>query len=210
MTLRSISAVLLLALALAGCASPKLSPDQRASLKRLSIGQVQLPEKPTIFGESAAGAFLLGGPIGLAIANSGSDMPTEFKKALERSNTDIAAIVRGDLKAELARKGFDLVDGADAKTDAVVVAQVIQYGLTGDIFASPPVRVPALNVRVEFKHPKTGETVWWHWASVHMRKDIIDQLQSRPIADYYTDQALLGSEFNKASRLVTAAALEPL
>jgi hypothetical protein len=212
MTRRSIRAVVLLAfaLALAGCASPKLSADQRASLKRLSIGQVQLPEKPTIFGEGAAAAFLMGGPIGLAMANSGSDAPTEFKKALERSKTDVAALVRHDLKSQLARKGFDVVDSADAKTDAVVAVQVIQYGLTGDIFSSPPVRVPALNVRVDFKHPKTGETIWSHWASVHVRKDIMDQLQSRSVAEYFTDQALLSGEFNKASRLVTAAAIEPL
>jgi hypothetical protein len=210
MLTRFFAPILALTLALAGCATPQLSAEQRSSLKRVAIGKVQLPEKPTIFGESAAGAFLLGGPIGLAIANSGSDVPTEFKKALERSQTDVAAIVREDLRAALVRSGIEVVPEGDPRADAVLAPTVLQYGLTGNIFSSPPVRVPALWVRVDLKKPQSGETIWWHWASVHVSEDIIARLDSRSIADYFTDPVLLNSQYRKASALVSQAALSKL
>jgi hypothetical protein len=207
MTLRSIITIstIVIAALITGCAAPKLSVDQRNSLKKVSIGQTELPEKPTIFGDSAAGAFLFGGPIGLAISNGGSDAPTEFKKSLERSKTDVVAIVREDIRLQLIRNGFEVVADSDAKADAVLVTKVLQYGLTGNIFTSPPVRVPALWIRIDFKKPKTEEIIWSQWASVHITKGILEQLEAKPVVEYFTNAELLNSQFRKASTLVIEA-----
>lgn len=198
-----IWSILILTIAITGCASPKLSVEQRSAVKKVSIGKVELPEKPTIFGESAAGAFLLGGPLGLAITNAGSDVPAEFKKALDRSQTDVATLVSADLKLQLLKNGFEVLADGDPRADAILVPKVLQYGLTGSIFASPPVRVPALWLRVDLKQAKTGEILWWHWGSVHVTKGIIDQLEARSIADYFTKDELINSQFKKASALVS-------
>ena len=201
--LSPIWSILILTIAITGCASPKLSVEQRSAVKKVSIGKVELPEKPTIFGESAAGAFLLGGPLGLAITNAGSDVPAEFKKALDRSQTDVATLVSADLKLQLLKNGFEVLADGDPRADAILVPKVLQYGLTGNIFASPPVRVPALWLRVDLKQAKTGEILWWHWGSVHVTKGIIDQLEARSIADYFTKDELINSQFKKASALVS-------
>jgi hypothetical protein len=197
---------MLLALAgaalLAGCASSPLSPEQRSAFQRVSIAKVEMPDKPTIFGEHAAATFLLTGPIGLAIAQGVSDLPTEFRKSLDKSHTDVSAILRADLERKLALKGFQVLPEGDPRAQVVLVPKVLQYGLTGDVFATPPVRVPAFWVRLDLQKPGTTQTLWWHFASVHANQAIFKQLDARPIADYFTDPVLLDRQFRKASDLV--------
>lgn len=205
-----VGLLLAAAVSLTGCASSKLTTDQRAAFKHVSIGKVELPDKPTIFGGGSGLAFLLAGPIGLSIANAGSDVPTEFKKALERSGTDVSTLLRADLATRLAQSGFEVVADGDARANVVLETKVLQYGLTGDIFASEPVRIPALWIRIDLKKAGTNETLWWHWASVHAKKEIADQLESRLIPDYFTDGVLLRRNYEKASALVTEEALSKL
>lgn len=210
--LRHLKMLLLVcfALLLAGCASSPLTAEQRSAYQRVSIAKVELPDKPTIFGEHAGAAFIFTGPLGLAIANGTSDLPTEFKKSLVKSQTDLAAILRHDLERKLARKGFEVVPEGDARATAVLVPKVLQYGLTGNIFATPPVRVPAFWVRLDLKKPGGSETLWWHYASVHVNESILKQLDARPIADYFSDPVLLDTQFRKASDLVTDDVLSKL
>jgi hypothetical protein len=202
-------ALLLFVVLLGGCASPKLSVDQRAAIRKVTIGEVVMPEKPVVFGDKAGGAFLLGGPIGLAIANSGSDLPTEYAKLLERGHIDVAALLREDLKTQLVRQGFEVVP-AGQPSDATIVPKVLQYGLTGDVFASPPVRVPQLWLRVDLKRTGSSDTLWWHWASVHVTKGIFAQMEPHPIREYFDDTSMLEQQVKKASRLVTEAALSEM
>lgn len=74
--------------------------------------------------------------------------------------------------------------------------------LTGNIFAPPPVRVPAFRVRVDLKKPGGSETLWWHYASVHVNESILKELDARPIADNFSDPVLLDTRFRKPSDLV--------
>lgn len=205
-----ITLLLAFALLLAGCASSPLTSEQRAAYKRVSIAKVEMPEKPTIFGENAAAIFLFTGPLGTAIAQGVSDVPAEFQKSLAKSKTDVAAIFRQDLERKLAVKGFEVVPEGDPRANAVLVPKVLQYGLTGNIVATPPVRVPAFWVRVDLKKPGSTDTLWWHFASVHVNETIFKQLEARPIADYFTDPVLLDTQFKKASDLVTEDVLSKM
>lgn len=196
-------------LALVGCASPTLSPDQRHAIKRIGIAEVSMPGRAMVLSDKAGAAFLLGGPIGIAVANSSSDLPTEYARLLDRNGIDVAALVRADLQAQLTRQGFEVV-AQGQPSDAVLVTKVLQYGLTGYPFAAEPVRVPALWLRVELKRPGSDDTLWWHWASVHVTPGILDQLEQRPVRDYFDDASMLERQVRKASRLVTEAALSKM
>jgi hypothetical protein len=163
--------LLALPLLLAACASPQLTGEQRAAIKRVSIAKVTMPEKALIIGDNAGAAFLVAGPIGMAIANGTSSLPVEFDKSLARSNTDVSGIVRADLERKLKAKGYQVVADGEGAVDAVVFPQVVQW-LTGNVFSSPPVRFPALGVRVELKKPGAPDKFWSRYASVHISEKI--------------------------------------
>lgn len=205
-------ALLLLALPLllAACASPQLTGEQRAAIKRVSIAKVEMPEKALIIGDNAGAAFIFAGPIGLALANGTSSLPVEFDKSLARSNTDVPGIVRADLERKLKAKGYQVVTEGEGAVDAVVVPQVVQYGLTGNVFSSPPVRFPALGVRIELKKPGAPDKFWSRYASVHISEKIFAQLDARPMTEYFSDPVLLNTQFRKASDLVAEEVLSGL
>ena len=196
-------------ISLVGCASSKLASEQRSSIKRVSIAEVKMPEKPTILGESSAFGFLLGGPLGVALSNAGSNLPNFYSMQLKKSDIDIAKILTSDLTDELRRQGFDVVAQGQS-ADAVLHPLVIQYGLTGDPFSSPPVRVPQMWLRVDLKKPRTDENVWWNQGAIHIIPDAMKKLEARRIDDFFQDGELLRREVKKASQLATREALSKL
>ena len=62
--------------------------------------------------------------------------------------------------------------------------------------------MPAFRVRVDLKKPGGSETLWWHYASVHVNESILKELDARPIADNFSDPVLLDTRFRKPSDLV--------
>lgn len=207
--MRRLALAVLMLLALAGCASAPLSADQKSAIKRVSIADVKMPAKPTIFGEGAATAFLLGGPLGLALNNAGSDLPTLYSKQLQKNNIDVAALFKEDLAQQLKQRGFDVVPYGQP-ADATVVAEVFQYGLTGDIFSSPPVRFPQLTVRVDLNKSGSNDQIWRGTASLNVLPDVYKQLEARRIDDYLQDGDLLRQQVQKASRLIAGVAMSNL
>jgi hypothetical protein len=204
-----IGFVLALAMLLGACAST-LSAEQRASIKRVSIGKVQMPEKAIVLGDHAGTAFLVGGAIGSAIEQGTSSLPAEFEKALVKSRTDVAAVFRADLERKLASKGFEIVPEGDPRADATIVPRVTQYGLTGVIFRTPPTRFPNLGVRVELRKAGDNDLIWSNHAAVNISEKIFRQLDARPILHYLEDPVLLNTQFRKASDLVTEEVLTRL
>lgn len=202
MRILKIGFLVVLAMLLGACAT-NLTAEQRASIRRVSIATVQMPEKAIVLGDNAGAAFLVGGIIGSAIEQGLSSLPAEFEKALVNSRTDPAAIFRADLERKLASKGFEIVSEGDPRADANIIPKVVQYGLTGVIFEAPPKRFPAFGVRLELRKPGASELIWAQYASVHINEKIFRQLDARPIADYLQDPVLLNTQFRKACDLVT-------
>lgn len=198
-----------LLLGLSGCASRQLTPDQKSSFKRVSVAAVKMPTKPTIFGENAAAAFLLGGPLGAALANAGSDIPTLYSQQLRKNNVDVAALLRADLAEQLKQRGFDVVPHGQP-VDAILVPEIGQYGLTGDIFASPPVRFPQLSFQVDLNKFGSGDRIWRGGASVNVLPEAYRQLEARRIEEYLQDGGLLRQQVEKASKLMAEAAMAKL
>lgn len=198
-----------LVLGLTGCASTSLSPEQRTVIKRVSVAEVKMPAKPTIFGESAGAAFLLGGPLGLALSNAGGDLPTLYARQLQRNDIDVGALFKSDLEQQLRQRGFEVVPHGQA-VDAYLAAEVVQYGLTGDIFSSPPVRFPQLSVQAGLFKASSQDKVWRGTASLNVLPDVIKQLEARRIDDYLQDGELLRQQVQKASRLIAGVALSRL
>lgn len=202
--------LLVLPLLLAACASPQLTGEQRAAIKRVSIAKVEMPKTALIIGDNAGAAFIFGGSIGLALANGTSSLPVEFDRSLTRSNTDLPSIVRADLERKLKAKGYQVVAEGEGAVDAVFFPRVVQYGLTGNVFSSPPVRFPVLGLFVELKKPGAQDKFWSGGASVHVNEKIFSQLDARPMTEYFRDPVLLNTQVRKASDLIADEVLSRL
>lgn len=205
--MRCLVLSLWLLIGLAGCASPTLTPDERSSIGKVSIADVVMPSKPTIFGERAAASFLLGGPLGLAMTHAGSDLPTLYLEQLQKHHIDVAALFKADLTQQFRQHGLEVVPHGQS-VDAVVVPEIVQYGLTGDIFSSPPVRFPQLSVRLDVIRSDNGQRLWRGSASLNVLPDVIKQLEARPIGDYLQDGELLRGQVEKASKLIAAEGMK--
>ncbi|TBO31446.1 hypothetical protein EYS42_09440 [Aquabacterium lacunae] len=201
--MRILTTLLAVAIGLTGCASSKLAADQRSAIKRVSVAEPTMPEKPTVFGNGSGVGFLLGGALGVGLANAGNDLPTLYAQTLGKYNIDVAGIAKADLEAQLRKQGFTVVPQGQP-ADAVLQPKVQVYGLTGNIFSSPPVRFPQLCLRVDLVGASAQKPVWGQLACLHVMQDAIPQMDARSIEELLQNKALLDSEVHKASRLVTA------
>lgn len=204
-SLRTLSLVILAGL-LSACVSASISPDERSALKRVSIAPVVLPEKPVVFKASSGAAFVIGGPLGVAIANGTSDLPTAYKQLLADNRIDVAAIIRGELKTQLQAKGIEVVDD-ESKADAVLSVQMLQYGLTGDVFSGKRFPQYWANFRLT---KRSGDVIWKNMGAAHGSQEVIKQVEARPIPDYFNDPKFLDSQIRKVTRIVTASATSTL
>jgi hypothetical protein len=200
--MRKLMMILAVVIGLTGCASSKLSGDQRTAIKRVSIAEPVMPDRPTVFGNSSGVGFLLGGPLGVALANSGNDLPTLYTQTLQKYGINVAAIAKADLEAKLRMQGFTVVPQGQP-VDAILQPKVLQYGLTGDLFASPPVRFPQLWLRVDLISASNDKQIWWNYGALHIMPDAIKKMDARSIEELLQNQELLNTEVRKASKLVT-------
>ncbi len=196
----------ILVLSLFGCASAKLSPEDRAAIKRISISTVDLPDKPIVWGPRSGGAFILTGPLGLAIAQGTSDLPTAYKQTLAQNRIDIAAYIKAELRSQLASKKIEVIENAN-QADAVMSIQVLQYGLTGDVFSDN--RFPQLwaNFRLT---KRNGDVIWKGSGAAHVSQQVQRQVKARPIADYFNDPQVLDSQIRKVHRIIISEATSSL
>lgn len=200
--MRTVMMILALVAGLSGCASSKLATEQRSAIKRVSVTQPLMPEKPVVFGANSGVGFLLGGALGTALANAGNDLPSLYTQTLNKHGIDVAAIAKADLEAHLRQQGFTVVPHGQP-VDAVLQPKVQAYGLTGDIFSSPPLRFPQLCLRVDLVGASTQQQVWGQLGCLHIMPDAIKQMDARQIDELLQNPSLLNSEIRKASRLVT-------
>ena len=199
------SCAVLLALALVGCAT-KLSTEDRAALKRVSIGAIQLPDKPYVLPPGSGGAFLLGGAAGMALTSAASDMPTAFRDHVAKNKIDLSSYVRADLASQLRTKGFQVVTD-ESQADAALVVQLLQYGLTGTMTSDD--RFPLLQLRLSLVNKK-GDRVWLGFAASSGIEGITKMVEQRPIPDFFKDPKLLDREFRKVTTIVVSSATKDL
>lgn len=196
----------LLAVFIGGCTSMKMSEQERSNLKRVNIAAVKLPEKPTVFSGNAGVGFLLAGPIGVAIANGSTDLPTAYRDHLAKNKIDIAEGIKSEFRSQFKQKGIEVV-ATEAEADAVLVVEVLQYGLTGNVFASE--RFPQLWANLKMKNRK-GEVIWKEMIAAHGSEAVVKNVTARPIPDYFNDPALLQSKIKQVNEILTASALSGL
>lgn len=193
--------LLIIAGLLSACTSTSISPEDRSALKRVSIATVVLPKKPVIFKAGSGVAFVIAGPLGVALTNGTSDLPTAYQELLVKNKIDVAAIIHAELKAHLQAKGIEVVDNA-ARADAVLSVQMLQYGLTGDIFSSK--RFPQYWANFRLTKPN-GKVVWKEMGAAHISKEVVKQVEARPIPDYFNDPKFLDSQIRKVTRIISAS-----
>lgn len=190
--------VVMVAAFLFGCVSASISPEDRTSLKRVTIAAIELPEKPVVFGPGSGGAFVLAGPLGLAIAQGSSDLPTAYKQTLAQNRIDVAAYIKAELTSQLRSKGIEVVENA-TQADAVMSIQVLQYGLTGNVFSDN--RFPQL--WANFKLTKqNGGVIWKNMGAAHISENVQKQVEARPIPDYFNDPKFLDSQIRKVNKII--------
>lgn len=207
-TMKLLKTVLLIlvATALTGCTSMKMSVHDRQSLKRVNIASIQLPEKPTVITPSAGIGFLLAGPIGIAIANGTSDLPTAYKDLLAKNKIDITEGIKTEFRSQLKLKGIEVV-ASEADADAALVVEVLQYGLTGSVFSSD--RFPQLWANLKLKK-RNGDVIWKEMIAAHISQEVMKKVEARPIADYFNDRALLESHIKLVNEILVASAVSAL
>ena len=199
------SCSILLALALIGCAT-KMSPEERLALKRVSIGSIELPEKPFVPPAGTGAAFFLAGPLGVALANGSTDLPTAFKDHLAKNNIDVAAYIRSELISQLKSKGIEVVN-SENRGNPVLVVQVLQYGLTGGLMSDD--RLPQLWLRLSLRK-ESGELMWLGFAAAHSTQGITEIVPPRPIPDFFNDPKLLERDFRKVTNVIVSSAMKDL
>jgi hypothetical protein len=199
------SCAALLAFALIGCAT-KMSQEDRLALKRVSMGPIQMPEKPLVLTDGGAAGAVLGGPLGFALANAGNDAPTALKQHLSKNRIDVPAYVKRELVSQLKAKGIEVVDGTN-QGNPVLVVQVLQYGLTGDVFSKD--RWPQVWLRLSIVNEK-GDRIWLGYAAAHGDQGVLKQVEKRPLADFFSDPALLDREFKKVTKMIVSSSTKDL
>jgi hypothetical protein len=206
MRLLKIGLLILLTSVLAGCASMKMAAHDRQSLKRVNIANIRLPEKPTVLSPGAGIGFLLAGPIGIAIANGSSDLPTAYKDLLAKNNVDISEGIKKEFQSQLKLKGIEVV-ATEGDADASLVVEVLQYGLTGTIFSDD--RFPQLWANVKLTK-RNGDVIWKEMIAAHISQDVMKKVEARPIPDYFNDRSLLESSINHVTEILVASAVGTL
>ncbi len=199
-SLRAFSFIIIAGL-LSACATTNISPEERLSLKRVSIAPVVLPKKPVIFKAGSGVAFVIAGPLGVALTNGASDLPTAYKELLAKNKIDVAAIIHAELKAQLQAKGFEVGDNEN-QADAVLSVQMLQYGLTGDVFSSKRFPQYWANFRLT---KRDGKVIWKKMGAAHISQEVIKQVEARPIPDYFNDPKFLDSQIRKVTRIVSTS-----
>jgi hypothetical protein len=205
MKLVKVLSIFIAAIIIAGCASTKISTQERQSLKRVSISAFAMPEKPLVYESGTGIGVLLAGPIGVALANAGSDLPTTYKNHLALSKIDIATNLRDEFKSQLKLKGIEVVENG-AQADGILNVEVQGYGLTSEVFGAN--RVPYLQFRTNLAKPN-GVVIWKNGALSMIIKEV-QKIQGYPITDYFTDAALLEKQLKKVHQITLAEALESL
>ena len=198
--------VLVIAMLLSACASTGISPQDRQSLRRVYIAPIVLPETPFIFKPGAGGALLLAGPIGFALANAGSDLPTAYRNLLAQNGIDIAEGIRAEFRTQLLRKRIEVVSNEN-EADATLAVDVRQYGMTGDILSDD--RYPQLIASVTLAR-RNGDVIWKQLMAAHIAPEVGKQVNARPLADYFNDRALLESRIKQVNQILISLALKTL
>jgi hypothetical protein len=191
---------------LSACGSAGISPEERSAFRRVSIAPIVLPEKPVVFSAGSGAAFVIGGSLGVALASGASDLPAAYKQLLAQNKTDVAAIIRAELKTQLQVKGTEVVDNEN-QADAVLSVQMLQYGLTGDVFSSKRFPQYWANFRLT---KRNGDVIWKNTGAAHISQDVIKQVEARPIPDYFNDLRLLDSQIRKVTRIISVSATSTL
>jgi hypothetical protein len=199
-------AVVAASLLITGCASTTIAPENKASLHKVAIArQIDMPARPTVFGSSAGGAFFLGGPLGVMINQSVSDLPGQFALVLSTQQIDVRELMRLALKDQLRSKGLEVVDNEE-QADAILKATIGAYGLTGNILSSEDKRFPLLSTKLELVRRNSDQVIWKKVVSTNVVTEIIEKQEQRPLADYFKDVDLLKREHEKVTALVAAYA----
>jgi hypothetical protein len=187
---------------LGACATATLDPQLKSSIRSVAIArQIELPAKPIVFGDKAGAAFLVGGAIGTSIEQKGSGLPEQFVQLLAAQRIDVRETTRTALRAQLATRGFKVVDD-ETQADAVVRVSQFGYGMTGDILFGDGKRFPLLAMRIDLVRRGGESSVWRSVVSSNTVEDINKQLEARSLQDYFSDPALLRREHDKIATLV--------
>lgn len=203
---RKMALLLAAPLLLAACASTPMSAENKASIRKVAIArQVDMPERPIVFGSGAGGAFLLGGMVGTAINQKASELPEQFVQVMATQRISVPDLVRQALAEQLKSKGFEVV-GEEAQPDAVLKATIQNYGLTGNILSSEDKRFPLLAARFAMVRRNSDQVIWKQVVATNTLPEIMNQQEQRPLADYFQDGALLRREQEKVARLATGYA----
>jgi hypothetical protein len=174
--------------------------------KKIFIAPVEMPKKPDIVGRGAILAALLGGPLGAFAADGANkDIETVYAEHLAKNHIDVGADITFELMEQLAARGFELVGSAD-QAEAILTVHLASYGLTAKgSTGSIPFITPNIVVR-----NREGKRLAYKLVVWSLVKEVERTVQPKPVADYFTDPALLRDQMRKMNTLMIREGLNKL
>jgi hypothetical protein len=191
---------------LLACAWKGLSPDDRASVRRVYVAPIELPD-PQVPRSFIGAAALLGGPVGILLANAHNDGPATYKSHLAANHIDFRAYVDANVRAELRRKGFALVTDP-SQADATLTVIVRMWGLspTSLVLAS---YITDLSLFMELRG-RERELLFRDYFQVGVDTSVRSQLPERSVQEFLGDRNLLDGSLRTCSSLVVAKVMQNL
>ncbi len=193
-------------LALAGCAT-SLDAQQKAAIRTVSLEPLEMAPKPMVATPGMGMAALLGGGLGIMLAQNGSDVQTTFKAIVERQ-VDVPSEIRRATKAEMQRKGYQVVEAgqpADARLTIKANYALGLISLTGDD------RAAGTTVNVDLIRTRDGKSIY-RKVAMGLNLDAAQRAKLRvaPFAQWFKDDALVAEQFKLVPGFVVIEGLSGL
>lgn len=180
----------------------------KAEIKRIFVGNVELPPKPDIVGRGGVAAALLGGPLGAVLGEGKTtDIEAAYVQLLADNNVDVAANVAFEAMELLTAKGYEVV-GTPEQADATLTVRIQNYGLVPfpDDFDK---KVPVLDANVTLTN-RAGKRLYRKLTMSQLAKHVWRKLEARPIEEFFKDTKFLNEQLRQINTLVLTDALEKL
>lgn len=193
-------------LGLGGCAT-SLSEQQKAAIRTISIDAVELNPKPLVAGEGMGLAAVLAGPAGILATQGSADVSATFKARVEKQ-VDVAALIRQTAQAELQLKGYQVVQAGQAANARLTIKGGYALGLNS---LTGNARAAATTLNLELLDTTTGKSLY---RKVVMGLNIPAadkaRLREAPLAQWFSDDALIAEQYRLVPALVTVEGLAGL
>jgi hypothetical protein len=191
----------LLIVALTSCATSKLAPEKKASLRNIHVA-VEFLREPFVYGPEGNALQVTSGKA----PDAPRDAAAQYAQLLAR-HLDVGKLIQEQAQRELVRKGYRIAADpgqADARLRFMVV-----YGL-GVASAFNNARAVSTTVNMELVRASDSKRLVFAIAAVVKDDEKKALIRAAPYEQWFTDENLLVSQHRLIAETLTLQAMEGL